>query len=258
MDAEHGQDKDKFWKRVGGWFKPTKADAFNESYISNAGVSTFDTEPSESSDPVIQSSSDLTTPSMKSRLGRSSAGLERIEQEYNRVVGLVESIQEHMGQNARSTDRMSQSIDRLAARLEHLPETSRSQLDVLESLREEVAAEAQRAIHVEQAVSQLPQLADAQREAMVSISRRMEESKDTDEQLTQTLSGVRQSVEQVGQATQTSANALSMMRSEESQRQDQIAKLLQQQTDRITWMASAAMGMAAIAAIFGLIALFKS
>jgi len=258
VDADHGKDKEKFWKRVGGWFKSTKTDNYDESYISHSTMGTYDAEPVDASDTMIPSTTETASPSMKSRLSRSSAGMERLEQEYNRVVGLVESIQEHLGQSAERTQAMTNSIDRLAAKLEHLPETSRSQLEVLESLREEVAAEAQRAINVEQAVSQLPRLADAQREAMVSISHRMEESKVTDEKLSETLSGVRQSLEQVGQATQTSASTISMMRNEELERQDKIAKLLQQQTDRITWIASAALALAAIAMILGLISLFRS
>lgn len=258
MDAEHGSDKEKFWKRVGGWFKTIRPEPYDDSMVSESNVSTFTEIEMDADDAVIHSSSDLSAPSIKSRLSKSSAGLERIEQEYNRVVGLVESMQEHLGQNAERTEMMAKSIERLADNLEALPETSRRQLEVLESIREEAAADTQRAVNIEQSLSQLPQLADAQREVMVTISRRMEESKDTDEKLSETLSGVRQSVELMSRATETSANAITMMRSEESERQDKIAKLLQQQTDRITWMASSAIALAVIAVILGLISLFKT
>lgn len=258
MDADHGKNKEKFWKRFGGWFKPTKADAYDESIVSDSSVSTSENFDDDPSHQLIPSSTDPSAAATRSRLSRSSTGQERIEQEYNRVVGLVESIQEHMGHNAERFEMMCQSIDRLTDNLKHLPETSLSQLEVLESLREGVAAEAQRSIKVEQAVSQLPQLADAQRETMVSINRRMEESKETNEILTETLSGVRQSVEQVGQATENSANTISKMRSHDAEHQEKIVTLLQQQTNRITWMASAAIALAVIAVILGLLSLYKS
>lgn len=256
MDRE--QDKEKFWIRVGHWFKPTSANQPDvDPIIESELTSTLGMESASTETIVAESPSDIVGTVSRSRLGRSLSAAERIEQEYNRVVGLVESIQDHLGQNSERSELMVRSLDRLADSLENLPESSRKQIEILESLHQEVAADAQRAVNMEQAISQLPQLADAQRETMVTISRRLEDSRETDEKLTSTLDSVEQSVTQMGEATIASAKTITMMRMEEASRQDRIAKLLEQQTERITLMATVAIVLAVAAVILGLVSLFQ-
>lgn len=253
------QDKEKFWIRVGHWFKPTGTNQPDvDPNIESDMTSSLGMERESTGTVATKSSSDIVDAVSRSRLGRSSSAMERLEQEYNRVVGLVESIQDHLGQNSERSELMVRSLDRLAESLDHLPETSRKQIEVLESLRQEVATDAQCAVNIEQAVSQLPQIADAQREAMVTISRRLEDSRETDEKLTTTLESVEQSVTQMGEAANASAKTISMIRLEDASQQDRIAKLLQQQTERITLMATVAIVLAVTAVILGLVSLFRS
>jgi septation ring formation regulator EzrA len=196
-------------------------------------------------------------PASKFRLSRSGPNLERLEEEYRKVVDLIDAIGGHLASQAQHSDRMARSLDRLAASLANVPETSQKQSELLTTIRDEVSADAACTKRVEECISQLPHIADAQRETMVSIGRQLDLSRDTSERVAATMGEFQQTIGKVGEATSASTKALQEMRWDASARDERITDLLAVQSKRFALFAWSAIALAAVAAAVGLVALFR-
>lgn len=183
--------------------------------------------------------------------------LERLETEYTRVVDLVDAIEKHLASQVEHAHHMSQSLERLAEGVAALPDASRQQLDLLGKINESVTAGLTNSKQLQEGFSQLPQLADAQREAMVAIGRQLDASRDGEERLVETLQGMGESVAKLGDVTDSSSQALQAMRRDALARDDRIIAVMEQQTGKIAIFAWSALGLAAVGAILGLVALLR-
>ncbi len=191
------------------------------------------------------------------RLTRPGPNWERLEEEYGRVVNLMDAIQKHLASQDERSDMMVSSLDRLAENFKEMPQASRRHLDLLSGISEAVQADAASTKHVEEALSQLPQLADAQRETMVSIGRQLDLSRQTSEQVAGTMEGFQQAVTRLSETTEASSKALQEMRWDATAREERVATLLQKQTRWLLVFAWSAIALAAIAAVVGLIAILR-
>ncbi len=179
----------------------------------------------------------------------------RLEEEYARVVNLVENIQRHLASQAEYTEKMARSLERLTENLGHVPETANKQLDTLVAINSVLAGEAASTRRIEENLSQLPRLADAQRETMVSIDRHLDSATQTNSRVVETLEGVDQSVGKLGEATDTSTKTIEKMRWDAAARDELVATLLQEQTRRLTMFAWSAIALASVAVVAGIVAL---
>lgn len=200
---------------------------------------------------------DCSVPGPKFRLARTGSAMERLEEEYARVIKIVESVQKHLEHQSERGESMAGSLNRLAESLEHLPETSKAQVELLSAMNHQMGVDGASVKRVEENLSQLPRLADAQRETMVSIGRQLDLSRQTGDRVGTTLEGFQQAVTLLGEATGASAKALQEMRSHASEREERVATILQEQTRRLTFFAVAALGASIVAAVIGIIALLR-
>jgi septal ring factor EnvC (AmiA/AmiB activator) len=232
------------WTRMGQWFRTPRPN----------GVHSVDDDGNPDAAPA---GGETVRVSPLARLrGNRGANVARLEQEYARVVRLIESVQHHLEQHSDRAERMSTSLDRLAESLAHLPESSRGQLDLLAKIGEKVAADAASHRNLEQSLSELPRLADAQRETMVAIGRQLESSRESSERVAAVLGGFKEGLSQVAEATSATGRAMEKTRWDAAARDDRLATILQEQTRRLTMFAVAAMSLAAVAALASVIAMF--
>jgi len=193
----------------------------------------------------------------KFRLARTSSTIERLEEEYARVIKIVESVEKHLELQSERGESLAGSMNRLAENLEHLPETSKAQVELLSTMKHQMGVDGACVKRLEENLSQLPRLADAQRETMVSIGRQLDLSRQTNDRVGTTLEGFQQAVTLLGEATGASAKALQEMRRTASEREERVATILQLQTRRLTFFAVAALGASIVAAVIGIIALLR-
>jgi gas vesicle protein len=180
-----------------------------------------------------------------------------LEEEYARVVNLIDAIQTHLASQAEESQRMARSLERLAESLSHVPDASRQELELLTRIQDSMTADLAGTKRIEDCLSQLPQLADAQREAMVSIGRQLDSSRETSERVASTLGEVQQAVGGLGEATDASAKAVQELRHDASARGERIAELVKDQTRRLTTLAWAMIGLAVVAAVVALVAVIR-
>jgi len=194
--------------------------------------------------------------SSRLRIPRASS-LEKLETEYSRVVGLVESVQTHLIRQGERTESMTGALSQLAESLAHLPEASKTQLGLLSSISDQLHAANNHARQMEQSLSQLPHIADAQREAMVSIGRQMDVARQSSERVATTLEAFRNALGQLGTATSESVKVLQDMRTDASAREERLASIFRVQTQRLTLFAWSALVLAGVAALTGIVALLR-
>ena len=246
------------WARVGQWLRPSARPDDSDRFPpidpplgpigGGGGLATTDTG-------II--ASDTSGSGSKFRLTRTTSAIDRLEEEYARVIKIVESVQKHLELQGERGESMAGSLNRLAANLEHMPETSKAQVELLSTMNHQMSVDGACVKRVEENLSQLPRLADAQRETMVSIGRQLDLSRQTGDRVGTTLEGFQQAVTLLGEATGASAKALQDMRRNASEREERVATILQEQTRRLTFFALAAVSVSIVAAVIGILALLR-
>ncbi len=246
-----------FWSRVGHWLKASRPG--DSDRISQVAPSSLIDVPNtqttiESSPAPVEAGGSGT----KLRLTRTGSAIERLEEEYTRVVNIVESVQKHLEQQGERAESMAGSLTRLAESLEHLPDTSKTQLEHLTRINHQMGVDGACVKRVEENLSQLPRLADAQRETMVSIGRQLDLSRQANDRVAATLDGFQQAVTLLSEATGTSTKVLQDIRWDASAREERVAAILREQTRRLTIFAAAAGAATIVVGLIGIIALLRS
>lgn len=236
-----------FWTRMGQWFKSISA---GDGY-SDGGNG----EPHPPGNGANGSHGEPGSTISRLRNPR-AASLERLEQEYARVVKLIESVQKHLEEHSDRSERIASALDTLAGNLSHVPDASRTQIDLLAKIGEKLSADAATSRNLEQSLSQLPRLADAQRETMVAIGRQLEASRESSERVATMLDGFHKGLAQVAESTSATGRALEKTRFDSSTRDERLAAILQEQSKRLTTFAVAAISLASVAALASVIAMF--
>jgi archaellum component FlaC len=235
-----------FWRRMGEWFRsPGRSESDFDS--GDGGVAVADAS-------SVEHALVASTPTQPVAADRT---LERLETEYHRVVGLIESISIHLeGQEQRAVS-MTESIDALTAALSSLPEDARAEAEALDGIREQLKEDAVRAKRLEDQFAGLPKLADMQRETMASIDRRLSDDVDRNERIHDSLGEVRQALVAVGESATASTNVLREVHAQTLDREERMGSLLEAQSRRLTWIAAIAITVAAAAVVVSAIALFR-
>lgn len=250
-------EKETLWARVRQWLRPSTRPGDLDRFpptapslgpIGGGGMASTDTG-------IIPSDGSSVGP--KFRLARTGSAIDRLEEEYARVIKIVESVEKHLELQSERGDSMAGSMNRLAEGLEHMPETSKAQVELLSAMNQQMGVDGACIKRVEENLSQLPRLADAQRETMVSIGRQLDLSRQTNDRVATTLDGFQQAVTLLGEATAASARALQDMRGEASARENRVASILENQTRRFTVFAVAAVGASIVAGMIGIFALLR-
>jgi len=235
-----------FWRRMGEWFRsPGRSDSTLDS--EEGGVAVAD--PSVAPRALVASSSIAPTAADKT--------LQRLETEYHRVVGLIESISTHLEGQAQRAASMTEAIDALTETLSSLPAEARAESEALDGIREQLKEDAVRAKRFEDQFAQLPKLADMQRETMASIDRRLSDDVDRNERIHGSLGDVRQALVAVGESATASTDVLREVHAQTLEREERMGHLLETQSRRLTWIAAIAITVAAAAVVVSAIALFR-
>ena len=248
-----------FWSRVGSWLKrPGQAAGRSRE---DTTMTSLNVEPLTDADPPdhtgVRAAADESRPLSRLRFSRSGHNLQRLEEEYARIVNLIDGIEKHLASQAEQSQKMARSLEQMAVSLTHAPEASQKELELLSNISDSAAAGVACTKRAVEGLIQLPQLADAQREATVSIDRQLDVSQQTTERLTGTMAEVRQAITRLGEATEASTTGLNLLRCDAAARDERVAGLLETQTRRLTIFAWSALGLALVAAAVGLVALLR-
>ena len=137
-------EKARFWSRVGGWLRrpdPPIEDVDESGMVQPFGFAPPATTARPDSAPT-DVSDETSKPLSRFGFARPGANLQRLEEEYGRLVKLVDAIETHLGAQAKQSEKMARSLDRLADNLSNPPETSREDIELLSTINESAASTA--------------------------------------------------------------------------------------------------------------------
>ena len=246
-----------FWSRLGGWFRMQGHGATFEN--GTPGDAPAPVPPGGGAVPATRevSRNDEPSPTPKHRLVRRDAALERLEEGYGKILGLIESIERHLEQQDDQAEAVTRSLERIADTLGNWHERARTQAELVAEINSRLEAESARTRKFQESLAQWPAIADAQRETMSAISRQIDLSRETGDRVATTMQGFGQSVVELTEAVSTSTSTMDVFRTEAAAGEARFMKLFEQQTRRLTFFACVAIGVAAVVAIMGLVALLR-
>ncbi len=180
---------------------------------------------------------------------------ERLDTTLTKVADLIESIQHHLTSQDERTQRITDSLQSIATSLADLPQTTQKQTEALDAIRQHLETDIAMHRRTEDALSEMPRIADAQRETMVSIGRHIDAVRQTQDDSAAAVGEVRGSVDRLESRATDNLTAIKQMHIDGAARDDRLTLIVQEQTKRLTWFAAAAIAVAAVAAVMGIIAL---
>lgn len=236
------------WNRVGGWIKtvgrkkdlddlgPTGADGL---LARDASSATDDaTRPPAPLRPI-------------SRRQRQEEALIKLQEGYERVAGLIDSIHNHLDAQAGRTAQLADAIQRLAGSLSDLPDTSRRQAETLSSIAGELQKSNTQFRDWSEILATLPRSADAQAEALNRIDQQLAAANQTDERIVDSFTSLQQAVSALGASANSQVETLVSLKEAAQQREDHLAEQMQDQSKRFTmlFVVTLVLAVAAIVAI---------
>ncbi|RJP31532.1 MAG: hypothetical protein C4547_15435 [Phycisphaerales bacterium] len=172
------------------------------------------------------------------RRERTELTLEKLQEGYHKVVGLVESIQGHMDVQEQRTRQLVEAMSALSESVRHLPAETRRQTEALDRVATQFREEAVERRRLDE--------------------RMLGAQSESDARVAQTLEHLSGSVGGLSEATHSSAAALRKMHADAAERDERLAVLFTEQTRRFTYVFSFAITLAVIAAAIGVVALLRS
>ncbi len=254
----------RFWSRVGHWFRSSdRGNGAGDQQDASNGKSKANQTPDQGAVAVkdaIESTADGEAPAedgviqpARVRISRRDLSIQKLQEGYNKVVDLVERIQDHMHTQDERSASMAKSLENIATTIGNVNGSSREQVDALRCMQEQMEADAAQSKKLDEQLSQLPRIADAQRETMATVGRQLDSSNQMQGKLNATLGEFQSKMTHLTEATATSTQSLRQIHQDTAAREDRVVKLMESQTRRFTWFASIALILAAIAATIGAI-----
>lgn len=177
------------------------------------------------------------------RRERSELALQKLQEGYEKVVGVVESIQGHLDKQETKTQQLVEAMNALASHVGHLPGETRRQTEALQQMAAMMRDGSERARRVDDHLTKLPQLVEGRRA--------------TEARVAETLDGLAGSVTLLGRASEASTAAVQRWHADAAARDEKLAQLFTEQTRRFTIVFSMAITLAVVAAVIGVVALLR-
>jgi len=172
------------------------------------------------------------------RRGRTELNPAKLQDGYDKVLDLVESIQKHMSASEARTQQVVDALDRLATNLSHLPSATATQTETLTSMVSMLDNAAAKTTRLHNELAVLPELTRAQQE--------------TDARVLQTLQGVSESIVSLSEATSKTSSVLGRYQTQadeaDRRRETRLVELIERQNRRFAWVMLA---MIVVALILG-------
>lgn len=195
-------------------------------------------------------------PSLLTRWQDKSHSLQRLEENYERLGGLIESIQKHLQTQDDRTRKIADALSSLAAPVAKLPESLRRQEEQLAAIAEQLECANERSARFEATLAELPKVADAQRQTLLAVRDEIESAKKTQDRLADSMSGFRDAVAGLTQSSTASLDTLKGLQSTAGERDERLVVLLTEHNRKFSRLFTVAIVLAAVLAAATVASLF--
>jgi len=241
-------EKISIWKRMGGWFRRSRIPGGKSEVVH------LDAESALASAGADQGKANDSS-SLYVHTNKKEKQLVAMEEGFNRLVQVLESIDDNVSQQREQGSQVNERLAALAELSRLLPESVESQSKMVQGLREEIQNQGLRHQQLADTVKTLPELTQSQVDKLGEINRHMESSIETEAQMLESFNRFDHSVQ--GMANHTKAQAMSLANiGEMMERNEQrLQEMVRRQNRRFSWLVGIIMvgSLAAIAAVVMLV-----
>lgn len=219
-DASH---RGNFWQRLGGMFH------------SKSAVPAVDSAASEAADRGAS-------------LAPTRVNRRELTQSYDKLVGLMDAMRDHFGQQDQRAQQLTQSVDKVAGILTQLAEHQQSQGEAIRGLTDQLVTSKQHQQQMSETLSQLPASLSTQAESVRSLMRQIEAGQANDARFADTLSEFGQAVNSLRASSASQVDTLRALHQDGSQQRETLTTLVNNQGKRYLFM-TVAVSVVALAAL---------
>jgi len=241
-----------FWKRVGSVFRAGGADGRDSDGNGRVpGVEAADA--SRNGDPGESGLPPSETPSRTTRLPwlRRQPGTPHLPETYQRLVGLMDSMQEHFKKQDERAEQLNGSVGRVANMLEQLTEAQRGAGERIHSIAQQVDAAGKYTAALSDALCQMPATMQAEAEAIRSVAQQLEVAHEADTQLMHSLQQFGHAVDSLRKSGTAQVETLERLHAAERGQHEVLTDLIRAQGRRflVVMIVAAVLGLGALMAL---------
>lgn len=182
--------------------------------------------------------------------------LNRLQEGYERLNGVIEEIQKHLAQQGERTDRICNALEQLARSTGEMAGLSRHHAQALESIAGHIEAGNARLGQVAESVTEIPKASRVQTEAINGIRKQLEMAGEQNLVTSQTMSKLSTAISTLGEVNTSQIEALTQMHRKSDDHNERLGKLIARQNKRFVmlFVVTIVLAVGAItAAILGLV-----
>lgn len=176
------------------------------------------------------------SPSPLSRWSKRDQTLARLQDGYDRMLHLMEDIQDHMATQGERGERICHSLEQLAKAMSDHPTTSRQQSEMLKTIAAQIETANTRNQHLVEAVSRMPELSQSQNESLNKLNRQLETANEQSASTHRAMDQVGGTLRSLGEAHGSQAAALREMNEKTNQQNELMIGLIAAQSKRFTML----------------------
>ena len=180
-----------------------------------------------------------------------------MEDQNRQVTELVRSLQGHIQRQTQVAESANQNLERLIASLAELPAVMQAQQLALGKIQIQLDAQPSGQKHVQEVLTQLGGIRDAVKEGSSAFARYSEVTQKSSDTIAAELQKQGQAVTQLAQSSDPMMRAISALRADVGTRGQELAQCVTTLNRKLIQFASAALILALIAAIIGVVAFFR-
>ena len=181
----------------------------------------------------------------------------QFEEQSRQVSELVRGLQSQAERQTRVAESANANLERLITSLAVLPGALQSQQEALLALQRQVSSQAVNLKHVQEVLDHLEDIGAAVKQNSAALAEYSEAAQKSSESVVSELQRQGQSVAQIAQSSVPLARAVTDMRVNMDARGEELAQSVASLNKRLTQFASAALILAMVAAIIGVVAFFR-
>lgn len=244
-------ERSKLWSRVGDWIRhPRRSLGWDVTEISETQIA----QPYR----AVEGDDAPADNGHNRRQWLSFGGSRKAMEEQSRqVTELVQSLQLHAQRQTDAAETANANLERLIATLSAIPNVLQSQQRALQEIHAKLDHQAGGQKQVQEVLNQLGGIRDAVRESSVAFLRYTEATQKSSDAVASELQKQGQAVAQIAQSADPMMRAISALRSDVGSRGEELAQCVTTLNTKLMQFASAALILALIAAIIGVVAFFR-
>lgn len=208
-------------------------------------------EPAEMPDAAEESEAAAErSPSPLARWSKRDQTLNRLQEGYERLNGVIEEIQKHLAAQGERTDRICGALEQVARSMTDMTSLSRHHAEALESIAGHIEAGNARLGQMAEGVNEIPKASRSQTEAINGIRKQLEMSAEQNLVTSQTMEKLSTAISALGEVNTTQIEALSQMNRKADDQNERLGKLIARQNKRfiMLFIVTTVLAVAAIAA----------